>query len=283
MKITRFYTEVLGANLRNQQWSWGAVDPMTNRVFLRVWADQIQPIGDGKGVEVLRDAPKNNSNGYAEREKHLVLIENGAEAFGVVCKAVDPLASKRNIASYNKTTLLRFGMLVHANNRKYAVIEGDLPVADIARKQTSQSTLTTDLRSIFKQNVEQTTKEALVNARVGQGKFRQQVLQLWQRQCCVTGSFTKDAIRASHIKPWSESTNEERLDPYNGLPLTANLDALFDAGLISFADSGELLVSSKLNDGERKIFRILDCSLTKAPSIETTKYLAYHRAERFVE
>ena len=41
MKIHSFYTDVLGANLKNVRWSWGAVDPITNRIFLRVWADRI--------------------------------------------------------------------------------------------------------------------------------------------------------------------------------------------------------------------------------------------------
>ena len=281
MKITRFYTEVLGANLKNQQWSWGAFDPMANRVFLRVWADQVQPIGGHQAVEVLRDVPTRKSNGYGERKKHLAQIESGAEGFGVVCRAVDPLAPKRSIASYNKATLLRLGAFVHANDRTYAIIDGQIPVTALAQKPTSQSTLTNDLQSILKQKVGQTTKETLVNARVGQGEFRQQVLKLWQHRCCVTGSFTKYAIRASHIKPWSESTNEERLDPYNGLPLTANLDALFDSGLISFEDSGALIVSPALSDDERKIFNVHCCSLSKTPSPETASYLAYHRDNRF--
>ena len=58
-----------------------------------------------------------------------------------------------------------------------------------------------------------------------------QVLKIWGNRCCVTGSTTLDAIRASHIKPWRRSSNQERLDPYNGLPLVATLDALFDAGM----------------------------------------------------
>jgi hypothetical protein len=41
MKISEFLTAILGANLRNKRWFWGAVDPITNRVFLRVWKDGI--------------------------------------------------------------------------------------------------------------------------------------------------------------------------------------------------------------------------------------------------
>lgn len=283
MSLSSFFTDVLGANLTNDRWSWGAFDPSMNRVFLRVWEDQIIPLAKGEAVEVIWHHPRKKSNGYPERKKHLKQIQDGAEGFGVVCKAKDIHDKKgRNIASYNKVNLLQLGDFVELNDRTYAMIDDRVAAELIAHQRTSQSTLTQDIKIILKQQVEQTTKEALVDARVGQGKFRQQVLQLWDKRCCVTGALTRDAIRASHIKPWSKSTNEERLDPYNGLPLTANLDALFDAGLVSFEDSGALLVSSKLSDGERKIFRLQGCSLTKTPPVETAAYLAYHRESRFL-
>jgi hypothetical protein len=282
MNLSNFFTETLGANLKNTRWSWGAVDPMTNRVFLRVWEDQIQPLGTGEAVAVLRDKPRRKSNGYPERQKHLLQIQDGAEGFGVVCKAVDPdTDDTRSIASFDRGTLLKLGAFVHQNERTYAMIDGRAPTSLIAHQRTSQSTLTEDIKSILKRRIEQTTKESLISARVGQGNFRMQVLKLWGHRCCVTGSCTLDAIRASHIKPWSESTNEERLNPYNGLPLTANLDALFDAGLITFDALGKLLASEKLTDDEREIFRIQDCALIKAPSLETLRFLEYHRESRF--
>src|ERR1019366_6901961 len=76
------------------------------------------------------------------------------------------------------------------------------------------------------QGIDSTTKRALFNARLGQGKFRTQVLESWGNCCSVTGSVVQPAIRASHIKPWRESSNAERLDRNNGLPLIASLDAL---------------------------------------------------------
>jgi len=51
----------------------------------------------------------------------------------------------------------------------------------------------------------------------------------------------------SHIKRWRNSNNSERLDVYYGLLLTANLDALFDRGLVSIADDGAILISSKVS------------------------------------
>jgi hypothetical protein len=56
----------------------------------------------------------------------------------------------------------------------------------------------------------------------------------WEKRCTVTCCATLETIRASHIKPWWMATNEERLDPGNGLPLVATVDTLFDAGLITF-------------------------------------------------
>ena len=146
----------------------------------------------------------------------------------------------------------------------------------------AEQQLAEDLITVAKRKgIESTTKETLINARVGQGPFREDVLQLWGNCCAVTGSLTLDAIRASHIKPWRESTDDERLDPHNGLPLVASLDALFDAGLISLESSGKMIVSSKLRTAERHIFAIGKKSLTEKPTAKAAKYLAYHRANRF--
>lgn len=115
------------------------------------------------------------------------------------------------------------------------------------------------------------------------GDSEHQVLDIWGSRCAVTGSHTHDAIRASHIKPWSEATDDERLDPQNGLALVATIDALFDAGLISFASTGTMLLSSLLSDAERRILGIGKGSLARKPSTKTAKYLAHHREKRFKE
>jgi hypothetical protein len=135
-----------------------------------------------------------------------------------------------------------------------------------------------DLKGISQQaNVDITTKRLLHDARLGQGKFRAAVLDAWGNCCAVTGSKVRAAIRASHIKPWRESNNVERLDPNNGLPLVASLDALFDAGLISFDSSGKLLASGELNSVERGIFGICEGALKKRPVAKMAEYLAHHR------
>src|SRR5207248_65853 len=147
-----------------------------------------------------------------------------------------------------------------------------------------ESVLVRDLAEIEQSpSVDSTTTKALIDARLGQGKFRGRVLQAWGNCCSVTGSALQAAIRASHIKPWRESSNAERLDPENGLPLVANLDALFDAGLISFESSGKLIVSSRVSAREREILGIVERSLRKKPTPKMAEYLAHHRLKHGFE
>jgi predicted restriction endonuclease len=58
-------------------------------------------------------------------------------------------------------------------------------------------------------------------------------------------------LRASHIKPWADCDNDsDRLNVYNGFLLSANYDALFDKGLITFDDTGLILYSGKLSKSQ---------------------------------
>ncbi len=120
-----------------------------------------------------------------------------------------------------------------------------------------------------------TEREQLIQARRGQGLFRDRLLDYWKK-CCVTSCDLQMVLRASHIKPWRQSSNEERLDKFNGLLLTPNVDALFDKGLISFSDSGEMLLSPQVS---RKMLQVL-IGKTEARikvKVEHKKYLKYHR------
>lgn len=90
----------------------------------------------------------------------------------------------------------------------------------------------------------ETEVRALRDSRVGQGRFRAAVISYWGG-CAVTDCQAPQLLAASHIKPWCDCTNAERLDPFNGLLLSPNLHVVFDLGLITFADDGTLLVSSR--------------------------------------
>jgi predicted restriction endonuclease len=88
---------------------------------------------------------------------------------------------------------------------------------------------------------------------------------------------------ASHIKPWSKSSNQERLDGRNGLLLAPHIDHLFDNGFISFADDGRLLISPAADKGALRQMGVPADESFNAGAFdqEQRKYLAYHRDEVF--
>lgn len=89
-------------------------------------------------------------------------------------------------------------------------------------------------------------KIQLTKSRRGQGIFKANV-RLVEDHCRITGVTNIKHLRASHIKPWSLSDNDEKLDGNNGLLLSPHVDHLFDRGFISFEPKGKLLVSNELN------------------------------------
>ena len=93
-----------------------------------------------------------------------------------------------------------------------------------------------------------TSKLATTNVRLIQGKYRRELIRRWKGKCAVTGSDELRALIASHIVPWRESNNFEKGDVNNGLLLSPLYDALFDKGLISFNDNGEILISKELKN-----------------------------------
>lgn len=91
-----------------------------------------------------------------------------------------------------------------------------------------------------------TTKEQLVKARRGQGLFKIKVRRI-EKACRVTGVTDPRNLRASHIKPWKDCTDQERLSGHNGLMLAPHVDHLFDRGFISFTDDGDLIIAPTLD------------------------------------
>lgn len=125
-----------------------------------------------------------------------------------------------------------------------------------------------------------TEQEQIVISRLGQGSFRRNVIRLWG-SCSVTGLQSVSLLRASHIKPWKNSDNKERLTPYNGLLLIPDYDFLFDRGYISFKNNGNVLVSQRLSSFARKVFEVRDDLRLRRVFPESKEYLEYHQTEVF--
>lgn len=125
-------------------------------------------------------------------------------------------------------------------------------------------------------NLSATERDAIVKARIGQGQFRESLLNYWTK-CAVTGCEEASLLRASHIKPWSRASLTERLSLYNGLLLSPTLDACLDAGFVSFDDEGKILISNRLSEENVKALGLHPQMRLSQIDLEHKKYLAYHR------
>ncbi len=112
---------------------------------------------------------------------------------------------------------------------------------------------------------------------IAQRLFRGNLLRLWQGSCAVTSVQEPRVLRSSHIKPWTKSNVQEKVDHFNGLLLVPNLDTLFNEGLISFKDDGRMLVSDDWQtDDKRRMHITPDLHLRKLHP-ESRPYLEFHR------
>lgn len=123
-----------------------------------------------------------------------------------------------------------------------------------------------------------TDREQVVLARLGQGKFRKNLINYW-KMCPITKIDFVPVLKASHIKPWANSSNMERVDPYNGILLSPNMDSLFDKGFMSFNDDGSVIVSPQLGVNGMKALGG-DVKVKLSFNAKHLSYLSFHRRER---
>ena len=176
----------------------------------------------------------------------------------------EPLNGFHSFTATNSTDLVRLIRRIWALAKSLP----DEPLLEF-RKQLAQPATSTEVERIRKE-------------RVGQDVFRKALLQFWDDGCAVTGVQNRTLLRASHIKPWADcSTDEERLDPYNGLLLVANLDAAFDGGLITFDDHGKIQISSALTSSDQEKLGIDARLALRKISPQHEQNLLYHQTHIF--
>jgi hypothetical protein len=132
--------------------------------------------------------------------------------------------------------------------------------------------------------IPETTRKALIQARRGQGKFKVNVAQ-FEHECRITHVGNPTHLIASHIKPWRESNDDERLAGGNGFLLTPSIDHLFDRGFISFGDAGEVLISPVADTDSLSRMGVLCDRPLFAGRFNTDQrhFLDYHRKEIFLK
>ncbi|WP_338880761.1 HNH endonuclease [Achromobacter veterisilvae] len=171
-------------------------------------------------------------------------------AAGILQGPLDAMESPRACAEA-ASKLAKLPVFAERNMRGHNMYSSALSkFSSYIEEVSSSDALGSDIEDVLNdQKIGLTEKVELIKARIGQGVFRQKLLLYWTR-CAVTGYQDPGMLVASHIKPWSKSSNAERLDPFNGLILVPNLDRAFDRGLISFENNGRLLISPLLGDAE---------------------------------
>ncbi|EEQ58937.1 hypothetical protein CBFG_02647 [Clostridiales bacterium 1_7_47FAA] len=124
-------------------------------------------------------------------------------------------------------------------------------------------------------------KETIIKARVNQSVYRERLLQK-HKKCCLCGVSESRVLIASHIKPWSQCNPKEKVDGYNGLLLCPNHDKVFDIGLITFNDNGNIMISHKLSYNDRISLNLRDDMKITLPE-KSAKYIEYHRKHIFLK
>lgn len=130
--------------------------------------------------------------------------------------------------------------------------------------------------------ISKTEIERLVRQRVGQDIFRGSLMDYWGGACAVTGIKIPELLRASHAKPWKDCASDaERLNVYNGFLLSANLDALFDRGLITFDSCGKMKLSTLLDDEDKAKLGLQSDLQLHWIANEHQPFLTWHRESVF--
>lgn len=156
---------------------------------------------------------------------------------------------------------------------------GDSIVDDLSQNlefEAPKEDLATVEEIVMRTDIGETQKTQIINSRRGQGVFKAQVRQI-ERACRVTKVSNPRHLIASHIKPWSKSNDAEKISGYNGLLLAPHIDHLFDKGLISFENNGDLILSKQVDHAV-----LNQWAIDKAINVGTFRpeqklFLDYHR------
>ncbi len=118
---------------------------------------------------------------------------------------------------------------------------------EVAKEKKNGERISKDLINLFEVDKEGSDVITTAKVRLGQSYFRKMVMENYDNKCCVTGLNVPQTLRASHIVAWADDV-KNRMNPENGLCLSATYDAAFDKHLISFDDDYRMIVSKEIKD-----------------------------------
>lgn len=154
----------------------------------------------------------------------------------------------------------------------YRIDEEQLELAMSPVRHTERNTLIPTLA--------ETETEVKTKIRLGQKKFKQGLLPLWDQKCVVCEIELPELLRASYSKPWKDCTDAERVDPYNGVLLCCNHHALYETGFIAFDGQGRLHISSQIPEEDYGKYGIQP-KMKIARKEQNKPYFKWHKRRLF--
>ena len=170
----------------------------------------------------------------------------------------------------------------------YAQFEG---AENIVHKETNPHIISTMLIKHFDLTKEGEDVASETKRRKGQDYFRRMILANYGGRCALTGIDIPQLLMASHIIPWADKSHKkDRLNPCNGICLSALYDRAFDQGLITISpDDYSVILSSALQENENKEYYDKPVGIIKGEKImmpteylPNRDFLAYHKDNVFM-
>ena len=161
---------------------------------------------------------------------------------------------------------------------------GDLNIYQVDEEQLELAigTVLRTERNTFIPMIAETEAELKIKIRLGRQKFREGLLPLWDYKCVLCEIELPALLRASYSKPWKDSTDFERVNPYNGVLLCCNHDALYKDGFIAFDGQGRLHISSQISEEDYDKYSV-HSKIKIARTEENKPYFKWHKRNLFIK
>jgi len=154
--------------------------------------------------------------------------------------SLDPELAKHGIVGLSGTSELdREIWNEFANDREKLALESDRLIREFGNEPAEAERANTDTERVGSDILR------LTKTRANQDFFRERVIGLYEKTCCITGIQVPELLIASHIVPWSKD-ELNRLNPENGLCLNALHDKAFDTGLMTVTTDYRVKLSKRL-------------------------------------
>lgn len=185
---------------------------------------------------------------------------------------------------YKKYSIISKEITSLNNDAIISLILKYLETTNILNNKYSLADNDQEIREIYT-NINAGTSFSVIKSRIGQERWKKELINMHGAECAICNVQIRKLLLASHIKPWSKSTNNEKGDIYNGLILCPNHDALFDKGYITFNDEGYIEISKNISLEDQKSLFISPQLILKSSYCNSLnkirEYMKFHNKKIF--